>query len=186
MADGREQPVVVAGVDRGRTRAEGDEQLVQPVVEHAGRVLTRGQVPGGGLEEVRACVLHPSRLRAGDRVAADEALVGDRRDNRALRRADVGDQAIGGRRLEGLGHELRQRADRCAGEARPRAFQGAGHRVRHRVDRPAPAGGIEDARVRIEPDHLGPHVLPGGEPDRAADQADAEERYPHLARTRPC
>ena len=56
---------------------------LQAVVEEAAGALGRGQVPAGALEEVGAGVLDPGGLRAGQRVAADEALVGAERGDDA-------------------------------------------------------------------------------------------------------
>ena len=69
----------ILGVDRDGLRAEGDDQPVQAFVEDPGRLRGRCEVPGGAVEQVGASGLDASRLRAGDWVAADEALVGDSR-----------------------------------------------------------------------------------------------------------
>ena len=55
--------------------AAAHADAVQALVEEAARHRARREVPGGALEEVGACVLHPGALRAGERVAADEARV---------------------------------------------------------------------------------------------------------------
>ena len=85
---------------RAGLRAEARQQAVQALVQHArGAAAGRGQVPDGALEQVRACVRRrPARLGAGERVAADEALVGARLGDRALGGADVADDAAGARR----------------------------------------------------------------------------------------
>ena len=78
VADRRHQPVVGVGVDRLRAGAEVGDGALQAVVEDAARALGRGQVPAGALEEVGAGVLDSGGLGPGQRVAADEALVGRR------------------------------------------------------------------------------------------------------------
>ena len=103
-----------AGVDRLRAGAEAGDGALQAVVEDAAGALCRGQVPAGALEEVRAGVLDPGGLGAGQRVAADEALVAaERGDQLALGRADVGDH--------GLRAAGRQRRARLLGQRRHRA-----------------------------------------------------------------
>ena len=53
------------------------EQAVQPLVEHAGGAAARRrQVPGGAVEQVLARVLDAGGLGPGERMPADEALVG--------------------------------------------------------------------------------------------------------------
>ncbi len=86
-----------ASIACGRAPSSATRPL-QAVVEQAARALGRGQVPAGALEEVGAGVLDPGGLGAGQRVAADEALVvAERGDELALGRADVGDDASPGR-----------------------------------------------------------------------------------------
>ena len=70
-------------VDRLRTGPEPGDEALQAVVEQAAGALGRGQVPARPLEEALAGVLDAGRLRPGQRVAADEALV-------AAERADLG------------------------------------------------------------------------------------------------
>ena len=53
-----------------------------------------GQVPGRAVEQVLARVLHAGGLGPGERMPADEALVGARVRERALGRADVADHAV--------------------------------------------------------------------------------------------
>ena len=93
---------------------------------------SRRQVPACALEEIRAGVLDPGGLGPGERVAADEALVGaERGDDVALGRADVGDDRVGPHGLERLGRELRQ-ARRPGPRRRPTlgALAGRGERAR--------------------------------------------------------
>ncbi len=93
VADGGHHAVVDVGVDDGGPRAEPGEQPVQALEQRALGRRGRGQVPGGAVEEVLARVLDAGRLRARQRVAADEARVARGVDDRALGRADVGDDA---------------------------------------------------------------------------------------------
>ena len=160
--------------------AERLDQPVQPLVQQARRALAGRQVPDRALEQVGAGVLHARRLGARDRVAAHEALVVDRLDDAALDRADVGDHAVGpGRRQGGL--DLgRQRADRGAAEAGLGAVERLVERAGRRVDRAQLRGAGEPLGRAAEAGHLrAVHVLAGREPDRAADQADAEDRDLH-------
>ena len=92
VADRRHQPVVGLGLDRLRPGAHVGDRALHPVVEQPAGAGGRRQVPAGALEEVGAGVLDPRGLRAGQRVAADEAGVrAERGDHLALHRADVGD-----------------------------------------------------------------------------------------------
>ncbi len=119
VADRRHQAVVGVGVDRLRAGAEAGDGPLQAVVEEAAGALGRGQVPAGALEEVGAGVLDPGGLGAGQRVAADEALVGaERRDELALGRADVGDDRLGAAGGEG-GARPAPEAPRPARRRRP-------------------------------------------------------------------
>ena len=63
-------------VERDRARAEAQEEAVQAFVQDTARPRAGREVPGGALEQVGARVLDAGGLRARDRVAADEALVG--------------------------------------------------------------------------------------------------------------
>ena len=180
-----------ASID-GRPRAERGDAAGAGA--RAGRPRSRArrrQVPGRALEEVLAGVLDARRLGARQRVAADEALVVDRRDDRALRRADVGDDAVrparaastaptvAGQRADRRGDERRVRAARApsASESRPR------RRRRARAPRARRGVRVPAADVRAEP-------LARGQPDRPADEPDAEDRDPshgrRPARRAPC
>ena len=170
---------VSASIAIGRA-PDRDDEAMQPFVQEPGGALARRQVPGRALEQVRARVLDTGGLRAGDRVAADEALVGDRLDDPPLRRADVGDDAVVRGSRERALDELGQRADRPAGEADLGALErllrcpwcrDRSRRARAR-GRAAPAAAeADDVRV-VEP-------LLGGKPDRASDQPDSEDGDAH-------
>ena len=84
---------VSASSAAGRAPSAG-EQPVQALVERPARARGRRQVPGGAVEQLGAGVADARARGAGERVPADEALVVGRLDDRALRRADVGDDAV--------------------------------------------------------------------------------------------
>ena len=100
-------------VDRDGPRPERrDEAVHEPVALGLGR-RERRQEPGRAFEELRARMLGSARLRAADRMAADEpaGAEGGGADSN-LGRADVRDRATLGARLEDgphLGRELRHR-----------------------------------------------------------------------------
>jgi hypothetical protein len=115
-------------------------------------------------------------------MAADEARVVDRRDDRALRRADVGHHAVLARGGQHRGDRLRQRADRHRHERDVRAVDRLAHR----------ACGVREG---AELDRAVEHVLSGveaandsaetarGEPDRPADEPHADHGHDGPART---
>jgi hypothetical protein len=171
------------GADRLRPRPEIGNDPLQGVVEEAARAFGRRQVPAGAVEEVGAGVADPGGLGAGERVAADEALVvAEGGDQVSLGRADVGDDGLGTGGLERRAAELGQRGDRrrADDDLRPRA--GCGDALGPAVDRADLDGPLERRRLRVITDDLGPRALPGGESDRAPDQADAEDREGHRSR----
>ena len=82
VRDGGHRAVVVGRVDDLRVRADAGQQLVHALEQHAARRRLRRQVPGRAVEEVLARVLDARHLGAGERMAADEALVRARRARR--------------------------------------------------------------------------------------------------------
>ena len=177
MRDDRHQPVVVVGRDRGRHGAEAGDEPRQALVEHAGRRLARGQVPRRAVEEVRAGVRHAGRLGAGERVAADEAVARDRPDERGLRRPDVADDRVR-QRLAERADGVRQRVDGDAGD-RDVGRADLGDAADRLVDRAALERDPQRLRAAVAADDVRPQPAAGGHPDRAADQADADERDAH-------
>ncbi len=154
----------------------------QPVQVAQPRGLALGQrreVPGRAVEQLGARVLRATRLHAADRVAADEARAQrwrHGRDDARLGRADVGDRGVG-RQLGQLREHARQLGD---GRAEHDEL-GARHRRREVVDRlvDAAAGerGIPRGRVGIAADDpRGAGSLARGEPERAAHEAEPDDR----------
>ena len=90
----------------------------------------RRQVPGGVLEEIGAGVLDARRLRARQRVAADEARVVDAPHERPLDRADVGHHAVRPRRRQHVSATTSGRT--CTGAA-TKAKSASADRVLDRV-----------------------------------------------------
>ena len=73
VARQRQQPVVGAGVDRHRRRAERGDEGVQVAVALRVGLGDRGEEPGRAVEQVAAGVLGAAQLEPGTRVPADEA-----------------------------------------------------------------------------------------------------------------
>ena len=167
---------VSASIAAGRAPSVG-EQPVQALVEHALGARGRRQVPGRAVEQVGPRVLDPGRLGARERVPADEARVVDRRDQLALGRADVGDHAV---------RRARRPAPRATAPAARRPARRRTRPRRRRAPRPSDAHAVpiaprssaasEHPGRRVEAAHLGAEPLARGEPDRPADQPDAEDR----------
>ena len=176
VADGRHQAVVHLGGDRRRARAERGHEAEEALVEHAAGALGRRQVPGRVLEQVGARVLDARRLRAGERMAADEPL--RRRatpsTHEPLDRADVADDAVAAVR-ERLCRERRQRAHRRADEA----HLGAVDRLRHRPGRAVDRAPLERARERARV-----RVVAGRPPPRPPAHAPPARSSPRSGRRR--
>ena len=100
----------------------------------------------------------------------------------ALGRADVGDHGGLAAAGERLGDQLGQRPDRRGAEDDGGIGDRLGDRARGAIERTQLERPLERRRVAIEADHLGVQPPPRGEPDRAADQADAEDRDLHPLR----
>jgi hypothetical protein len=180
VAEHRDEPIVGGRVERDRPRAHVDHEAVQPLVEQPAGVRQGRQVPDGVLEQVRAGVLDPGRLGAGDRMAADEARVVDLVEQLLLGGADVRDHAVLPRAGERLLHQARERAHRRAGEADRGAVERLGDGPRGAVDRAELERGLQPVRAAPPAHHLGARdARAGRQPDRAADQADPEDRDPH-------
>ena len=98
-------------------------QPVQPLVEDARGRWARRQVPGRALEKIRPRVFGAGVLGPRQRMAADEPRVVVRGDDRPLRRADVGHDAVARRGRERLADgspEARQPAPPRTLPRRPR------------------------------------------------------------------
>ena len=184
VADRRHQAVVGLGVDRLRPGAEIGDHALEAVVEQTARALGGSQVPASALEQIGAGVVHAGSLGARQRVTADEALVvAEPSDQLALGRAGVGDDRFGTAGGERGLHLLRERRHRRSAEDDLSALARLRERIGDAVDRPQLERAIE---VRASPppaDDLCPlQPLLRGQPDRASDQADAEDRDLHPPR----
>jgi hypothetical protein len=107
-------------------------------------------------------------------VAAAEALVVG--DHRALRRPDVGDDAVRPGRGEHVADERGQRADRRRDDGDLRPVDRLGERRRGGRDRSALLGERQRIGGAIPADDLGVEPARCGEPDGPADQPDADDR----------
>jgi hypothetical protein len=176
VAEHGHEPVVGLGVDRHGARAQLHHEAVQALVEEPAGLLVRREVPDGALEEVRARVLHPRRLGAGDWMAADEAGVGRPAHEVLLRRAHVGHERVVAGGVERRPHELRERAHGRAGEAQLSTLDCLLERGRGAVDRAALEREPKPLGIAAEAHHLGVlDVLLRGKADRSADQPHAED-----------
>ena len=148
---------------------------------------TRVAVLGVGL--IGGSIGIAARERLGAEVVAfdpdpatrDEALgvgAADRGDDPALGRADVGDHGVGAGGGEGGGAEVREPADGSRAEDDRGALAGDRHGLRDRVGDPARERRLAGRRVGVEAHHLGTEALAGSQPDRPADQPDAEDGDP--------
>ena len=166
MADDGDHLVVVVGAERDDLGAELGDDGGDGGERGVGGHRLRRQHPHGALEEVGVGAVEAVELAAGHRVAADEAAVVDRRADRALDAADVGDDAggLGERPLDLVGHgqhrhgherELAARVDAGGVDARPAA------------------GRVDAIGVDVVAGHV-PARLAQGEGDRPADQAEAD------------
>jgi hypothetical protein len=174
-----DEPVVGVGVDRHGPRAEAGHEGVQAPMAACVRDRDRCQKPGCAGEEVGAGVADAAGLRPAHGVAADEApvLAGGGHEPR-LRRADIRHRAAVRGGLERARHQLGQPGDRPADDG----DLGAGDRGIERIldagGRSALEPGRSRVRVGIERDHL-VAAGGGGEADRAADQAEADDGDAH-------
>ena len=180
VAEDGYEPVVGLRVHRHRLRAHVHHEAVQPLVQEAARLLVRGEVPDGVLEEVGAGVLHAGGLGARDRMTAHEARVGvrltrscfvDPTSVTSVSSPEASSAACTSSGSAPTGaqakHELR---------ALDRVLDGC----RGAVDRAALPGQLEPLGVPSEAHHLGVRdVLLRGKADRAADQPDAEDADLH-------
>ena len=124
------------------------------------------------------------RLGARQRVPADEPRVVVGGDDRALGRADVGDDAVRGRRVQRLGDESGRPPTGTATNTASRPGDRLGDRAR-RARSSAPRSERALDRLRgavVAGDRCAPSRSRRREPDRAADQPDAEDRNAHAAR----
>jgi hypothetical protein len=114
-------------------------------------------------------------------VPADEALVARGVDDRALRRADVGDDA-GPRRLrEHRRHRVGEDVDRHGDEHGIGAVERVAEVAVGTVDRPAGHGLVS---AGVEPPHRRAEAGAGGQADRPADEThpdDGDDQAPTKA-----
>ena len=185
VAHGGHQPIVGLRVDRLGTRAEVRDRPLEAVVVHPARALGRGQVPAGALEQVVARVLHARALGSRDRMAADEPpqslVVREARDQLALGRADVGDDRVRATLVERIGHQGRKCADRPRAEDDLGALERLGDRLAEAIERPDLDAAARVRGLGVVADDLSAKAALCREPDRPADQPDAQDRYAHRA-----
>ena len=110
-------------------------------------------------------MLDAGRLRAGQRVPADEARVVDLADELALGRAHVGHHAFRRGRRERLAHGAGERAHRRGDERGRRARERVGHRAAGVRDGAARERRVEHPGGRVETADIGAEPLARGEPD---------------------
>ena len=187
VRDAGHQPVVGPGVDRLRARPEAAEQPVQTLVEDTrGAAFGGSQVPRRAVEQVLARVLHAGGLGAGERVTADEALVG--------RRESASARLIEPTSVTTQSAAAASSARRTVSPSAPTgvgskhdvgARDGRGHVIGLRVDRSELERLGAHGRVGVIAAYLSVGALARSQPDRAADQTDAEDRDPHPIRSAP-
>ena len=118
-------------------------------------------------------MLDAGRLGARQRVAADEARVARRVEDRALGRADVGDDGAARRLLEDGGHGVGQHVDRHGDEDGVGAVERVAEVAVGAVDRPARDGLVG---AGVEPAHRRAEAGAGGQSDRPADEPHPDDR----------
>ena len=178
---GRHQAVVVGGRDRRRHRAEARDEAREALVEHAGRALAGRQVPRRAVEEILARMRDTGRLGAGERVAADEVLASDGLDERLLRRADVRDDRARQPVAE-VAHRAGERVDRH-GRDRDVGLSEIVQRRDCLVDRAHRKRGLKRGGAAVPAHDPRPQAPARRQPDRAADEPDAEQGDARLAHT---
>ncbi len=169
------------GIDGSRPGADGDEQAMEALVENAGCARSRGQIPGGALEEIGPGMLHPSRLRTGEGVPAHEALIGPGLAQGLLGRADVADDAIGASSSEHRIHTRGKRAHGTGEEDNVGSLQGLPGILGTAVDGTQLEGPGERGGVGVVTPHLRARALTSGETDGAPDETEAEDCDPQEA-----
>jgi len=134
-----DEAVVRGRIDGDGARAERRHERVGSTVALGLGRRERRQKPGGTLEQIGARPAGTARLGSADRMATHEArVVPCRRADGPLRRADIGDGAPAGSRLENVVHDGRQHRDRDGDESDLRLAQRLGER----------AGGLHGAALR--------------------------------------
>ena len=153
VARDRDEPVVRAGVDRDRPRAERGDESVHGAEQLRAGGRGRRQEPGRALEELGVRPLGAARLGAADRMPADEPLVavGGGAD-RALRRADVGDGASLRRDGEDLADDVGKLGNGRRDQDEVGTVDGVRERL-DRVDRLTRLRGTEHVRIGIPAAH---------------------------------
>ena len=176
VAEDGHQPVVGGGVDGHRPRAHVDEP-VQALVEEPAGLLVRGEVPDGVLER-SARVLHPGGLGARDRVPATKRGSGVRLTRSCL----VEPTSV----TSVSGPDASSAARTSSGSAPTGAqakHSSAPSTLLDRGGRALDRAALDRARSRSgrgrSPRPRRPRRTPRGQTDRAADQAHAEDGYPH-------
>ena len=139
VARHRNQAIMGIGIDGDGPGAELLDEHVHRAVTLGHRRSERGQKPGRAFEEIGTRASRATRLGTADRVAPNVArIVAGSGADRALGRADVGDRALVGRRVENLAHDRGQCGDGDRDERDVRSAKRPGER-RRRLER-APSG----------------------------------------------
>ncbi len=170
----RDEPVVGARIDRDGPRPERGDEAVHRAQQLRPGARGRRQEPGRTLEELRIRTLWAARLGAADRMAADEAAVSSGGGaDRALRRADVGDDAPARREREHLSDDVGQLRHGSGDEDEVGALHGGFERG-DGLDRLLLAGDAEHVRIGI-PAADGGSAAPCGKRGGRADQSRPDD-----------
>ena len=170
-----------AGIDGHGHRAKVADEAVDEPVSGGIAVRERREKPGRALEEIGRRVSGAARLRAADRVAADEPRRARRRlADRGLRRADVGHGAVVGARLQHGAHLRRQLSHRHGDHGELGAAERFAQSRLDLVDRAPLERELGRGLVLVEPGDRCAGPL-RGQPDRGADQPGADDREPQAA-----
>ena len=184
MAGHGDKPVVRPGIDRKGSRPERGRERVRRAVPGRLRGGERREEPGRALEQVGARARRPARLRAADRMPADEArIVSGRPADGCLRRARVGHGRVVGSERE---HVVDDRRDRCDGnrdEDELRFVQGGLERRCRRHG--APLGrDLEHSGVLVPAGDRRESRAVRSETRGRADESGADDREPHAVARR--
>ncbi len=173
---------ISASMACGRAPMPGQD-AVEAVEEDALRARRRRQVPAGAVEEVLAGARDPGGLGPGERMPADEAIGTPARPASAstsvrfveptsLTTASGPDASSASTTSAGQRGDRRRAEDHVGVRRRGRG------RRRDAIERAHLERAIDVRRVGVVADDLGAEPAPGGQPDRAPDQPDAEHGDP--------
>ena len=179
VARDRHEPVVRTRVDCNRPCAERGDEAVHRAQQLRAGAGGRRQEPRRAVEELGVGALGAAGLGAADRVTADEAgVTGGGGADRALRRPDVRDDALGSARARSTSRTA------CGSSATGAATTTRSDPATASARRPGGLHGLplvrdaEDVRVGIPPSHA--------RPPRAARRARRTRRSDPSRRRRRC